>query len=126
MKDDQKKRCRKVLLILGSLLSAGLIFAYGAVHWGWWLPCMFNQITGLKCPGCGVSRMCLAILRLDFSSAFFWNPAVFICLPFLAYLLIDLSLRYIRFGSLRLNKWQQRGCWIMVAFLLAFGIFRNL
>ena len=126
MMESGRKRCRKVALIWGSLLSAGLIFAYGAVHWGWWLPCIFNQATGLKCPGCGVSRMCLALLRFDFAAAFSWNPAVFLCLPFLAYLLISLSLRYIRLGGLHLSKWQQRGCWIMVAFLLAFGIFRNL
>ncbi|MCQ4635942.1 DUF2752 domain-containing protein [Anaerovorax odorimutans] len=124
--DIQKKRAGKVLLILGSLTGAGLVFAYGATHWGWWLPCVFNQITGLKCPGCGVSRMCLAILRFDFSRAFSWNPAVFICLPFLAYLLAYLCVRYIRYGDLTMRRWQQTGCWIMVALLLIFGVFRNL
>ena len=121
-----KKRCMKVLLILGGLVSAGLLFAYGAMHWGWWLPCVFNQITGLKCPGCGVSRMCLALLQLDFSRAFSWNPAVMICLPMLVYFVGYLSYRYVRFGDLQLKKWQQYICWIMIAILLIFGILRNL
>lgn len=114
------------MLIVGGLLSAGLLFAYGAMHWGWWLPCVFNQITELKCPGCGVSRMCLALLRLDFNRAFYWNPAAMICLPMIAYLAGYLCYRYVRYGDLRLKKWQEWSCWIMVVFLLIFGILRNL
>lgn len=111
--------------VLAGLLGAGLFYALGAVCWGWQLPCLFHQITGMKCPGCGISRMCLAILDGDFSQAFYWNGAVFLCLPILAVLLICLCIRYIRLGDLRMSIWQQALCWIMAAALVLFAIFRN-
>ena len=42
------------------------------------IPCAFHEVTGLSCPGCGVSRMCLSLLRLDFASAFRFNPCIFV------------------------------------------------
>lgn len=125
-KEMIKQRAAKVLLVTAAILAGGLLYAYGANHWGWWLPCIFNQLTGLRCPGCGVARMCLAILRLDFQRAFYWNPVVFCMLPVLAYLYIYAVCRYIRCGNMRLNRWQTALCWIMVILLLIFTVFRNL
>ena len=123
---ERKTRALKAGLVITGLLSAGLFFAYGAVRWGWWLPCVFNRLTGLRCPGCGVSRMCLSLLRLDFEQAFYWNGAVMICLPALAYLFGYLLYRYIRFGDMGMKRWQSNLCWCMAAVLLLFGIWRNL
>ena len=124
--DTCKQRAVRVALMMLGILAIGLLFSFGATHWGWWLPCVFNQITGLDCPGCGISRMCLALLRLDFESAFHWNPAVMLCLPILAYLLGYLAYRYIRYNDLQMHRWQQGICWAMVAGLLLFGVLRNL
>lgn len=121
-----KKRMLKISLTITGLISAGLIYTYGALHWGWWLPCVFNQITGLKCPGCGVSRMCLALLRLDFKRAFYWNPAVLVCLPGLLWVTGKLCHQYIRTGSMKMEQSDQRVCWIMAGILVIFGLFRNL
>ena len=59
------------------LLSLGIAAAMGlyciAALWGWGLPCLFYQLTGLLCPGCGNSRAALALLRLDLSAAFSCN-----------------------------------------------------
>lgn len=121
-----RKRTLKAGLVLIGLLSAGLFFAYGVLRWGWHLVCVFNWITGWKCPGCGVSRMCLSLLRLDFEQAFYWNPAVMICLPALAYLSGYILVRYVRFGDFQMRNWQQNLCWGMISVLLVFGIARNL
>lgn len=121
-----KKRTLKVIMVIAGLLLAGLIYTYGALHWGWWLPCIFNWITGLKCPGCGVSRMCLALLRLDLKGAFYWNPAALLCMPLLIFIVGSLCLGYIRTGSLKIKRSQEVLCWIMAGFFVLFGIFRNL
>lgn len=121
-----KKRAVRAASITGAVLFIGLVFAYGAAHWGWWLPCIFNQVTGLLCPGCGISRMCLAILKLDFAGAFQWNPAVFLMLPFIGYLLGYMMYRHIRFDDVVMRKWQQILAWILVGILLIFAIVRNL
>jgi hypothetical protein len=38
------------------------------------LPCPLKQATGLPCPGCGMSRSCLAFLKGDFLEVVRQNP----------------------------------------------------
>ena len=44
--------------------------------------CLFKGILGLPCPGCGMTRALLSMLRLDLSAALSWHPGVF-ALPLL-------------------------------------------
>ena len=53
------------------------------------IPCLFKLFFGIPCPGCGITRAWLSLLRLDFRSAFRFNP-MFWSVPLLAWLyLID-------------------------------------
>lgn len=36
--------------------------------------CLARRLTGIPCPGCGLSRAWLAALRLDFRGAFAYHP----------------------------------------------------
>lgn len=87
---------------------------------------MFNTFTGLLCPGCGVSRMFLALLRFDFAEAFSWNPVVFLSLPILAYLIGRIIYRYIVFDDSKINRFERVLTWTILICLLFFGIWRNL
>lgn len=42
------------------------------------LPCILHELTGLYCPGCGLTRCCLALLQGDVMLAFRQNAAVLI------------------------------------------------
>lgn len=46
--------------------------------------CLFRHITGIPCPGCGMTRAHLAAMRLDFQAAFWYHPLWFLPLPLLA------------------------------------------
>lgn len=51
--------------------------AYLAVLAVWWLlrlPCVFTWLFGIPCPGCGMTRALLAVLRLDIAAAFAYHP----------------------------------------------------
>ncbi|MDO8804941.1 MAG: DUF2752 domain-containing protein [Elusimicrobiota bacterium] len=39
--------------------------------------CPFRALTGLPCPGCGMTHAFLALGRLDFAGAYSFNPLVF-------------------------------------------------
>ncbi|MEI7527712.1 MAG: DUF2752 domain-containing protein [Elusimicrobiota bacterium] len=39
--------------------------------------CPFKALTGLPCPGCGMTHAFLALGRLDLAGAYAWNPLVF-------------------------------------------------
>lgn len=72
------------------------------VLWLWLeLPCVIRYLTGWICPGCGMSRAWLALLRLDVGSAFFYHP-MFWSVPLLVlYILYDGYL----FRNRLLNNW---------------------
>ena len=36
--------------------------------------CPIRWITGIPCPGCGITRACLALLGGSVAEAFYWNP----------------------------------------------------
>ena len=59
-----------VLLILGALAYAS------ALLFGW--NCPIKYLTGVPCPGCGLSRALAALLRLDFRAALRFHPMVFV------------------------------------------------
>lgn len=50
--------------------------------------CPFKWFFGIPCPGCGMLRACLSLLRLDFSAAFAYHPLVFLMIPVGVYILL--------------------------------------
>ena len=49
--------------------------------------CPVKLLTGYPCPGCGMTRAGFSIFKLDFKSAFEYNPLIFV-LPFILIILI--------------------------------------
>jgi hypothetical protein len=41
--------------------------------------CIFAGMTGIPCPGCGITRSIMALLRLDIASSFFYYPVLIPC-----------------------------------------------
>ncbi len=120
-----KQRALKVIKIALFLIAIGLAYAIFIHFTGLGIPCVFRKITGLKCPGCGVTHMCTALLRFDFRAAFDANPVVLCLLPVLFPLLIVQIVKYIRTGSRKTTPVQN--CIIIgaIVILLIFGIVRN-
>lgn len=49
-----------------------------------WMPkCMIHTITGLQCPGCGITRALHAVLHGHFAEAIRYNLFLLISLPYL-------------------------------------------
>lgn len=51
--------------------------------------CIIKAITGIPCPGCGLTRAHLAFLKLDFKNAFYYHPLFFIVIPFIIYVIVS-------------------------------------
>lgn len=107
-------------------MALGLGYA-GLVHvLGRGLYCPFYMATGLLCPGCGVSRMCLSLLRGDWAGAWRANPGLVVLSPLLAVLMGLRARRYVRTGEKKTPAWEAR-LWVILAVLLvAYGVLRNL
>lgn len=90
------------------------------------IPCLFHKFTGLLCPGCGITRMILAILHLDFKSAFQYNQVVFIFSPIILYFIIRLYISWLKSENYKLSLIENIVVYIMLTILLIFGIIRNI
>lgn len=126
MTSEAKHRLKRLLLRAGLILGIGLAYAVFVRLSGRSIPCPIHAVTGLLCPGCGVTRMCLALLRLDFAAAWAANPVLLLLLPVLAALLVRLGLRYVKTGRSALSRGESALVWGMIAVLLLWGAARNL
>ena len=78
-------RRKKWLLIHISAFVGIAIYMTLAITLDW--GCPIRRITGVPCPGCGVTRATLSLLQLDFAKALRLNPAVFFVYPYLFFLI---------------------------------------
>lgn len=92
-------------------------------HFNFYIPCPIKKITGLYCPGCGITRMLLSLLKLDFYKAFRYNPLVFISLPIGIYLYIDYIIRK---NKSLYKKIPQKAWYIIIVIFIVYGILRNI
>ncbi|MEI7529874.1 MAG: DUF2752 domain-containing protein [Elusimicrobiota bacterium] len=61
--------------------------------------CPFKALTGLPCPGCGMTHAFLALGRLDFAGAYAENPLVFPLAALMALYVIGRVPRAVRSGK---------------------------
>ena len=122
---DQRARRKKVIVIIGIACLLGGGYAILCMQ-GIVIPCIFHEVTGLKCPGCGVTHMCLSLLRLDFAEAFAANQALFVLLPLFVFYAIKISARYVKSGSMKFSKFDNIVCFSVIVILIVFAIVRNL
>ena len=111
---------RKQLQTAGVFLLLGLAYFLLTQLTPLRIPCIFQKITGFACPGCGMTHLCMQLLRLDFAGAAGENLA--------AALLARILIR-----ALWNPAWFSKGSraenillWGSVAVLLLFGVLRNL
>lgn len=120
-----KERLFKTLKKYAAVIGIGVFYLGFTVCTGWGIPCFFYELTRLKCPACGVSRMALALIRLDFAVAFSYNPFLFITAPIILFCLVYSDVRYVRTGDMSLGKVGVL-LWAEIVFAVAFGILRNI
>ena len=114
--------CRSIALFLG----IGILYYafYTLTDLGF--KCPIYELTGLLCPTCGLSRMCVALLNFDFSSAFFYNSAFLLLSPALLTVIISYSYKYVKFNERKLVPWQKILLLICAVIFAIFGILRNI
>ena len=123
---QQKGRVEATLKKSIIILAVGLGYYLFIRITGWGIPCVIRLLTGAYCPGCGITRMCMALLRLDFRAAFHANALIMVLLPAGVMLGLRRWVIYVKTGVSDMDIPEKIA--FLVAFLLAvaFWILRNL
>lgn len=116
------KKVDKSLIISISVII--LIYISHFLITGTGIPCLIKKFTHHYCPGCGITRMCISILSLDFYQAFRYNPLIFTYLIlYFIYIIINFIRTYLKKPRITLNN----GIYvILILVAIAFGILRNI
>ena len=122
---EVKQRLLKTVKKYGIVLGSGVAYLIIVLLTKIRIPCLFHELTGLQCAGCGATRMFVSIARFDFVSAFKYNPYLFLNGPFLLIFLFFSEVKYIRTGNSDMGKWMIF-IWVDIALSLVFGIVRNI
>lgn len=115
----------KSLNIKKTSIYITLLFAitYLCIKYNIYIPCIFHKITGLYCPGCGITRMIISLLKMNFCQAFRYNPLAFILLPlFICYYIIK-YIFYLKNKQLIINN---KVWYTILMIVILFGIIRNI
>ena len=123
---EQKERLRKTLTKAGLVLLFGVAYVIFHKLTGWGIPCVFNVLNGSLCPGCGISRMFLALLELDFVRAMQCNALVMVLLPFGIFFGLRRWIIYVRTGDTQMDRAETWMVMIAFGITIAFTILRNL
>lgn len=100
-----------IYFILSELLDVGI-------------PCLFYEITGYYCPGCGITRLLFSFLKLDFYQAFRYNPLIFILILITGiYWLVKFILKKFMNISIEIPNYVY---YILLVIVIIFGILRNI
>ncbi len=108
-----------------------IILAAGVLYYIWIrltdirIPCLIHTFTGLKCPGCGITRVFLSLIEFDLKAAFEANALVTILLPFAALYGIYKGIVYIKTGKIRYSKVENIIFIIISIIALGFAVCRN-
>ena len=86
---------------------------------------MFRLITGLKCPGCGISTLIKDLFVFDFKGAFSANPFIFCTTPLILIEIIYSIFRR-KINNQRIEKINNVCLIIYCVGIIIFGIVRNI
>jgi hypothetical protein len=104
------------LLILGA--GAGYVLLLACVPeaqtFSW--KCPLHDHLNLFCPGCGLTRACIALVKLEFGRAFLQNPLVYVVTPWVAYRLGSISVGLVT-GHRVVGRWPK---WFVHAYQMLF------
>lgn len=122
-----KERLYKTLKPIFLLLLIGGIYVVLIYTTGFKIPCPIKFATGLDCPGCGVSRVILSYLKLDFKTAFYTNPVITVILPILFVDFIYHKYHYVVHDNKKdFNKLENIVLYIMIGALILYAVIKNI
>jgi hypothetical protein len=116
-----------VVLLLGAaaLMGSAMIFLFNPATHHFYPVCLFHELTGLNCPGCGMTRSLYALLHGNVRLALKDNALFLLTLVALAVWGGRFSVRIIRHQPAAFNL-SPKMLWLFIVVAFVFAVIRNL
>ncbi|HEV2692107.1 MAG TPA: DUF2752 domain-containing protein [Verrucomicrobiae bacterium] len=114
-----------ILLAVIAAVIGTFVFFFNPTTHNFYPVCQFHRLTGLNCPGCGMTRALYALLHGDFSTALRDNALLVLAIPALIARAFWLALRKSQ-GHAATKFFPEHSLWVLLAIALIFGVLRNL
>jgi Kef-type K+ transport system membrane component KefB len=101
------------------------VFFFNPSTHGFYPVCLFHSLTGLNCPGCGMTRALYALLHGNFLLALKDNALFVLTLPVLAVWCARFVLRKIKKQPVTFNA-SPKFLWTFLVAAFVFAVLRNL
>lgn len=88
--------------------------------------CPLFAMTGLACPGCGLTRAFHSLFHGDLLTALHFNALTPVWAVIFAYVAISLTIYAVTGKNLPMWPTHPKFMWVFMTVLLAFGVLRNL
>lgn len=110
-----------------ALACAGALFLYFMGPGNIPLICVFHEVTGLYCPGCGAGRACYSILHGQFLEAFCYNPLMTVLLPLIGLYIAARMVDWVVTGGNHIDRKINVKflTWVLVI-VVVYGVLRNI
>lgn len=127
-KEQIRRRTRGKAVLQGALLILGLGTAYYVFYrvTGYGIPCPIRAVTGLLCPGCGMTHAFAALLSGDVAEAWQQNKLSLTVIPILMVYGMWRAWRYIRSGRSDFAIWETVLLTLLAIACMAYSITRNI
>ena len=121
----EKTRLKKRLVTYLCVLAVGVVYFIWLKLTGIGIPCIFHELTGWSCPGCGVTTLIMSITagRPDLARAA--NPFLFYTWPLILGFLIWNEVKVIKGKTYKADKIINILLIFYIIALIAFGVLRN-
>lgn len=126
---EKTSTVERVLAAGGVFLISGLIVTVGyfnPVSTSFFPQCPLHSLTGLNCPGCGLTRGFHALFHGDILTALHFNALLPIYALIFGYLFLGMILVAVRGRGLSVSVFPPYFLWTFLILSLLFGILRNL
>ncbi|WP_169743473.1 DUF2752 domain-containing protein [Kaistella solincola] len=113
-------------MLVGILLISTVFYFFAPSENSFYPSCIFKNITGLSCPGCGSQRAFHELLHLKFKVAFTSNPLFVLAIPYGLALLISAKIENENARKIFKILTGKRAFFLISTVIIAYFIWRNL
>jgi hypothetical protein len=122
-----KKEVYQLIFVSSAVIILSLLYFFYPAASHFYPKCIFYQLTGLYCPGCGSQRSVSALLHGKIMQAISYNALFVASLPFILFSAFAFTWNIFRNNKIRQTLFYSRS-FIKIVFItiVLFGILRNI